>query len=824
MRFLFWLLLLSSTTRVAAQFDVRGTIISAQSGENVPGAVIQIGNLQKAVTSGTTGDFVLNGVPEGSHLLRIRHVSFQDTTLELTVDRDLFLEILLDERTIMAEDVIVRSTRAGENAPVTYSEMNKEEIRAQNQGQDLPFVLNFLPSVVTTSDAGAGIGYTGIRIRGTDPTRINVTINGVPLNDSESQGVFWVNIPDIASSAQSIQVQRGVGTSTNGAAAFGATINLATTHLDQDPYAEFVNGIGSFKTRRHTFSFGTGLINDHWAVDGRISRINSDGYIDRASSDLDAYYFSAGYFSKKTIIKGILFGGDERTYQSWYGTPEAVLRNDPEGIEEVIINNGLDQEQAENMRTAGRTFNWYLYPDQVDDYGQDHFQLHASHRFSDAVTAQLTLHYTYGSGFFEQYERNADFADYGLDDAVVGDEIITSTDLVQRRWLDNHFYGTTFSLTYTPQSTTEIIFGGGWNTYDGDHFGEVIWTESAFGNVPKDFRYYDNVGEKQDINTYLKFSHLIGTSLQVFADLQYRGITYQTIGIDNDQRAIDVDADFNFFNPKAGVSYAPNGNSTIYASFAVANREPVRTDFIDNPEAPEAERLNNLEAGYRYSGNRIAFEANAYYMGYKDQLVLTGELNDVGSALRANVDRSYRAGIELQAAWQPSRNLLWQANATFSRNRIEEFNEVIYDYGPAFDEFNVIVNTYEDTDIAYSPSVIAGSQLHYTLFRNGITEGDQLELSLLSKSVGDQYLDNTSNDDRKIDAYFVNDLRIRYGIRDRFFEAIDITFQVNNLFGTRYSANGYTFGYQGGPDYVVRENYFYPQALTNYLLTLGIRI
>jgi len=818
------MLLMGGTIAASAQYSIRGTITEEDSGESIPGAVIQIAGIERTALTGADGDYAIGNVPEGTYTITISHVSFDDLSRQINVDQDMDLDFALAPATLMAEEVIVRSTRADENVPVTYSEMNEEEIRKQNQGQDLPFILNFMPSVVTTSDAGAGIGYTGIRIRGTDPTRINVTINGVPLNDSESQGVFWVNTPDIASSTQSIQVQRGVGTSTNGAAAFGATINLQTNHLDQDPYAELINGIGSFNTRRHTFNFGTGLINDHWAIDGRISRINSDGYIDRASSDLDSYYFSAGYYGKNTIVKGIMFGGNERTYQSWYGTPEAVLENDQEGIEEVIINNGLDEEQAMNMRTAGRTFNWYLYPDQVDDYGQDHYQLHASHRFSDILTAQLTLHYTYGSGFFEQYERGASFSDYGIADAIIGDSVISATDLVQRRWLDNHFYGTTFSFNVTPDADTEIIVGGGWNLYDGDHFGQVLWAEYASGNVPKDYKYYDNVGKKRDFNIYGKVSRNLGDQWSIFGDLQYRGIAYSVEGIDNDQRTLDVDADFNFFNPKVGLSFSPGSHSTLYASFAIAHREPVRTDFIDNVDVPEAEQLNNFETGYRFRSGNIAFEANAYFMGYDNQLVLTGELNDVGSSLRRNVESSYRAGIELQAGWQLTPSLSWQANATFSRNKIDEFNEVIYDYGPNFDEFNAIVNTYNDTDIAYSPDIIAGSQLTYRLFRNGLTDGDHLELTLLSKYVGDQYLDNTSNESRKINAYFVNDLRLQYSLNNWVFQAIDLTLQVNNIFAEKYSANGYTFGYQAGPDYVVRENYFYPQALTNYLLTLGIRI
>ncbi len=824
MKLIFTVLLFISTLTAFPQNRIDGIVIDQADGEGIPGATVEIKSLGRAVITNPDGTFTIPGIPEGTYEFRISHVSYMNVNLDIDIPSEDNIEIRLEARTFMAEEVIVKSTRAGKTAPVTYSEMNQEEIKNMNQGQDLPFVLNFMPSVVTTSDAGAGIGYTGIRIRGSDATRINVTINGVPLNDSESQGVYWVDIPDIASSTQSIQVQRGVGTSTNGAGAFGGTINLQTNHLDADPYAELINGIGSFGTRRHTLNFGTGLLKQHWAIDGRLSKIESNGYIDRASSDLDSYYFSAGYYGKKTIVKALMFGGDERTYQSWYGTPEAVLDNDAEGIENVIINNGLDEEQAENMRTAGRTFNWYLYENQVDDYQQDHYQLHASHRFSDRVTAQVALHYTYGRGFYEQYRRDDDYADYGLDDVVVGGTVLTSTDLVRRRWLDNDFYGMTYALMYKPGNSTELTLGGGWNRYSGGHFGEIIWTETAAGNVPKDYRYYDNTGDKDDFNTYLKAVHQLNRRWQIFGDLQFRRIDYAINGVDNDLRALDLATEYNFFNPKAGLSFMPGERSTVYASFAVANREPVRTDFIDNPETPEPERLNNLEIGYRLSGSMFSFEANGYWMGYRDQLVLTGELNDVGSPLRRNVADSYRAGIELQVGWSISPKFSWQANATFSSNKIKSFTEVIYDYGPAFDEFNVIENIYKNTDIAYSPSVIAASQLTWKVLNGAFHSEDRLEVSLLSKYVGDQYLDNTSNESRKIDDYFVNDLRLRYSIENWVFSGIDFTLQVNNVFSERFSSNGYTFGYQGGPDYVVRENYYYPQALANYMITLGIRI
>lgn len=802
-----------------AQFMVSGKVVDAANQSPIEGTVVQLQEVKKSGITTAEGIFRIENVPEGTYTLLLQHISYETKRISVQVASNTELEIILKESSLLADEVIVTSTRASENMPVTYSNLEKEEIEKLNNAQDLPYFLNFTPSLVTTSDAGAGIGYTGLRIRGSDATRINVTINGVPLNDSESQGVFWVNIPDIASSTNSIQIQRGVGTSTNGAASFGGTINIETTGRESDPYGTLINTVGSFNTRRHTLSFGTGLINDHWSFDGRLSKINSDGYIDRASSDLNSYYFTGSYYGEKTMVKAIVFGGSEVTYQSWYGTPEAVLENDQEGIEAVIINNGLDGEQAMNIRTAGRTFNWYLYENEVDDYKQDHYQLHLSHRFHQGLTATMALHYTYGRGFFEQFRQDDDFADYGVTAPVIGDSTIESTDLIRRRWLDNDFYGVTYSVQYEPNKSLAFTLGGAWNYYDGDHFGEIIWAEVA-ANLPKGFRYYDNVGEKEDFNTFLKMDYAWNKRLNVFADLQYRHIDYQTTGVDNDLRPIDVDAQFNFFNPKFGATYSISDASRIYASFAIGNREPVRTDFIDSEVEPRAEQLRNVELGFRYTGT-FSFEANVYLMDYKDQLVLTGELNDVGSPLRRNVADSYRAGIELQTSLALSKNVRWQVNGTFSQNKIEHFTETIYDYGPAFDEFNVIENTYSDSDIAFSPNIIAASQLSWNFLKN-VAGDDSFELALLSKYVGQQYLDNTSNDERSIDAYFVNDIRLRYVLKNTVVDELSLTFLVNNAFDEEYASNGYTFGYQGGSEYVVRENYFYPQALRNYLLTLAI--
>lgn len=712
------------------------------------------------------------------------------------------------------DDVIVYATRANENTPTTYSEISKDQIKNVNLGQDLPILLNLSPSLVTTSDAGAGVGYTGLRIRGSDATRINVTINGIPVNDSESHGVFWVNMPDFASSVDNIQIQRGVGTSTNGAAAFGATVNLQTNVPSRDAYAEVNNSFGSFNTRKHTLMYNTGLLNKKWSFESRLSKISSDGYIDRAESDLQSYFLSGGYYGDKTILKALVFGGREVTYQSWWGTPQAVLENDRDGIEEVIGNNGYSPEQAENIRNSGRTFNYYLYENEVDNYKQDHYQLHLSHQLNNALTINVSGHYTYGRGYFEQFRNDDDFSDYGLENVVLGDTTITSTDLIRRRWLDNDFYGTTFSLNYL-NDDLDITLGGAWNKYDGDHFGEVIWAQYA-SNSDIRYRYYDNVGLKTDLNVYLKTNYQL-SNLNLFADLQIRKIDYETTGIDSDLRAISVGDEYIFFNPKVGATYTLNKSSNIYASFAIANREPVRNDFIDAPGGvtPKHETLNNLEVGYRKFGQDFSFQANYYLMDYENQLVLTGELNDVGSSVRQNVPESYRMGVELVGAYKITDQLQWEANLTLSKNKIQNFTEVLYNYGPAWDEFNVEETQFKDTDISFSPNVIGGSRLTFTPI-------DGLEASLMSKYVGKQYLDNTSNDARSIDAYFVNDFRLSYNFSTSSVKNINISLLVNNILSEEYSSNGYTFGYAAGT-YKVRENYYYPQAGRNFLLALNLR-
>ncbi|MEX2230724.1 MAG: TonB-dependent receptor [Cyclobacteriaceae bacterium] len=812
-------LLLSSFTY--GQHSVSGVVRDAETNESLVNATVQVKDTDLTLTD-PFGRFRFGNVSAGKIVVVVTYVGYKDQEQTLDISADAELEIMMEPVSIITDAVVVRATRATGITPTTFTNITREKIEAQNFGQDVPFLLNWTPSVVTTSDAGTGIGYTGIRIRGSDPTRINVTINGIPYNDSESAGTFWVDIPDIASSAESIQIQRGVGTSTNGAGAFGATINLQTNLRRDEPYAEVSNAFGSFNTRKHTFNFGTGLINDHFAVDGRLSKIASDGFIDRAFSDLQSYYFSGGYYSEKTMLKALFFGGKERTYQSWYGVPESRLKNDTDAMLVTATNEGWNEEQTNNLlQSDSRTFNPYLYDNQVDDYRQDHYQLHFSHQPLSAFTINASLHYTPGKGYYEEYRYENNFADYGLPDLIIDDDesaaendTITTTDLIRRRWLDNDFYGFTWSLNYDVNDWN-IIAGGAWNRYDGNHFGQIVWSSRA--SVPHEHTYYFNNGDKRDLNTYVKVNYQFSDRLNVFADLQFRKINYEVSGTENNLRQVEVNAQFNFFNPKAGLTYSLSDESQLYASYAVANREPVRDDFLDfEGNSPEHETLKNLEVGYRGSGKAHTIQVNYYLMNYTNQLVLTGELNDVGAFIRTNAGKSYRMGFELQGMLKVSDKLLWNGNVTVSRNKIQEYKEIMEDYGPGFSGFGLMEKTFKDTDIAFSPALITGSSLSFRPFKDA-------DITLLTKYVSDQYLDNTANDGRSIAAYLVNDLRFSYSWHPSFVKEINFSLLINNIFDEAYESNGFTYGYLAGlTEY--RENFYYPQAGRNFMGMIGIKL
>ena len=776
--------LLLTAGAYAQQFTLTGTVRDARLVQPLVGSTVQLEGTNYFAVTNEHGKFRIDNVSAGKYTVVVRFVGFTTEERDINVADGMELSIDLIPSVHMTEEVVVYATRAHEKTPTTFTHVDKQTIEKQNFGQDIPMLLNWTPSMVTTSDAGAGVGYTGLRIRGTDASRINVTINGIALNDSESQGVFWVNTPDLASSIQSIQIQRGVGTSTNGAGAFGATVSVQTDVLSRDPYVEGMASYGSFNTQRYTFKGGTGLIKDRWSVDARVSKINSDGFLRRASSDLNSYYLSGAYYGEKTIVKAITFGGHEETYQAW---------------------NGVDKETMD----ADRRFNYSgaiydsngnivrFYDREVDDYRQDHYQLHISQQLSDYWNSNISLHYTRGKGYFEQYKQDEAFEDLGLPNVTIGNDNIASSDVIVRRWLDNDYYGATFSANHA-SGKTDLTLGGAFSRYDNArHFGQIIWAEIALAS-PIRHVYYDGESQKSDFNFFGKLSYAWTENLSSFLDLQYRSIDYKTAGVDNDQSAYAVRDHFDFFNPKVGVSYSLRDNSVLYTSYAIANREPNRTDYLDGEGKPKSERLGNLEIGWRKTSEDYGLDVNYYLMNYTDQLVLTGAISDVGAPIRANIGRSYRTGIEVSGAINFSDKINWTANATWSANKNRDYTWVDVDNN----------SVKRNTTIILSPSWVAGSQLRWKPF-------DRFEANFLTKYVGKQFLDNREDTNVALDAYLINDLRLSYQIIPKNVRLIEVGFLINNLFDTEYASNGY--GYDGVP-------YFYPQAGINFLAMLTVKL
>jgi len=691
----------------------------------------------------------------------------------------------LEGKKVDLDEVFVSAIRVTKASPVTFSNLTKAEIAPRNLGQDIPILMNFLPSVVTTSDAGAGVGYTGIRVRGSDATRVNVTINGIPYNDAESQGTFWVNMPDFASSTESLQLQRGVGTSTNGAGAFGASLNLLTDGFSEDAFAQIGSSIGSFNTMRNNVKFSTGMLNDHVEISGRLSKINSDGYIDRARADMDSYFLQGAYKDDNTVLKALLFGGHQITYQAWYGI-------DAETLERDRTFNPSGQYTDENGVTQ-------FYDNEIDNYKQDHAQLLWNEQISDTWSTNIALHYTRGRGYFEQFREDDDFATYGFAPLTVNGAEVNTTDLIRRRWLDNDFYGTVFSANYK-KDKLDLIMGGGWNRYVGNHFGEVIWARFASNSEYKD-RYYDDTSTKTDFNFYTKANYKLDEQWSVYGDLQYRTVAFTA----NGEETGLVDDTFNFFNPKAGLTFDLNRNNNFYFSYAVANREPNRNDYEGGN--PKPERLEDYELGWRYVSPSVQVNTNLYYMKYQNQLVLTGELNDVGAPLRQNVGDSYRVGLELDANISLGKKFALRPNAALSINQNQNFvfqrDGVLQDLG--------------NTNIAFSPNVILGNIFVYSATTN-------FQVSLLSKYVGKQYMGNIDAESSVLDAYSQTDFNIQYELKcNGFLKSIVFSGLVNNIFDAKFESNGYFFTFDDdftnpGTITTVEGAGFYPQAGTNFLL------
>ena len=689
---------------------------------------------------------------------------------------------------LLLEPVEVKATRAGANSPFTKTNISKKEIEKMNLGHDLPFILNQTPSVVVNSDAGNGVGYTGIRIRGSDASRINVTLNGVPFNDAESQGNFFVDLPDFSSSVGSIQVQRGVGTSSNGAGAFGASLNISTNEAILKPYVEFNNSYGSFNTWKNTIKVGSGLVGDHFTTDFRLSKINSDGYIDRASTELKSFYFSTAYFGKTNSLRFNLFSGKEKTYQAWYGVSEADLKTN------------------RTINYAGMERPGEPYDDETDNYKQDHYQLFYNQQLTSRINFNTGLFYIKGKGYYEQYKADQAYADYGLPEPVHGADIITNTDLVRQLWLDNDFFGNIFSFHYK-DNVSQFTLGGGWNRYEGKHYGDVVWAEKGLA-LPG--RWYDLDADKNDFSIYFKEQTKIGSLVSIFYDLQYRRVKYNIYGFRYNPE-LTIKSKYNFFNPKAGLSFQKNEWSG-YLSYSRGQKEPNRDDFEAGlDQQPKAERLNDFESGIEKKTNKYSIGITGYYMHYNDQLVLTGRINDVGAYTRTNIPQSYRAGIELVAAGEITSWLKATGNFSVSKNKVVDFIEYIDDY----DNGGQQTKQYSSTDIAFSPNLVGGAVISFFPVKNA-------ELSFIGKYVGKQYLDNTQDENRKLDAFYTQDARLIYTINKGCLKELNIILQANNLFNKMYEPNGYTFSYYYGGS-LTTENYYFPMAGMNFMIGVNMK-
>ena len=702
--------------------------------------------------------------------------------------------------TITLEEVKLTGIKAKDNTPVTFTNVSKKDITSRNLGQDIPILLNYLPAVVTTSDAGAGIGYTGIRVRGSDATRVNVTLNGIPYNDAESQGTFWVNLPDFASSVEQIQLQRGVGTSTNGSAAFGASLNVETSGIQQNAFSSLSSSLGSFNTFKNTFQFSTGMLNDHFSFSGRLSKINSDGYIDRAASNLDAYFFQAAFQDENTLIKALIFGGHEITYQSWYGVDA-----------ETLVSNRTYNPAGEMYDNNGDLTGFY--DNQVDDYTQDHYQFHWDEKINAFWSSSLGLNYTYGRGFYEEYNdvwynENISFGgdtsfDYlQIQPFTVGETTVESTENISQKWLENDYYVLTLGLNYQTAETT-INFGGLYSRYIGDHFGKLLWGQTIGASAPN-HRFYENQGVKTEGSFFAKATHQLSSKLTGFLDLQIRGIDYKVEGTISGPDNFDVDDQFTFFNPKAGITYTLSQKQNIYFSYAKAQREPNRTDYENG--SPKPEKLNDFELGWRINNEKVRVQSNLYWMEYQDQLLLTGAIDEVGAPIRQNVGKSRRVGLEVDATIQLADQWLLKPNLALSSNQNLDF----------YFKRDGVLQSLGKTQLAYSPGVVAGNAMVFA-------PSTRFQVGLLSKYVGKQYMGNIDSENSTLPSYFVTDINFVFTWQpNRWIKEIQWLTTVNNIFNFKYESNGYFYTYDddwstSGQITTIEGAGYYPQAGINFL-------
>lgn len=791
MKKIFFLLLFGSITNLFAQNEVKLRVYDALTMEPLSNVSLVAENSQMTAISDYDGSIVLQSLKEGTSL-KFSHIGYEDyfhiysigTNPELTAGE---LKIMMIKKTYQAPEFTVSSVRANTTSPIAQTNLTKEDLDKKNLGQDLPILLDQTPSVVVNSDAGNGVGYTGIRIRGTDITRINVTFNGVQVNDPESQGVFWVNFPDIASSVNSLQIQRGVGTSNNGSGSFGASVNISTNELNPKPFARISSSVGFFNTFKNTAEINTGLIGKRFAFYGRLSKLTSDGYINRGWSDLKSFYVSGGYYGKSTVVKLNIFSGKEATYQSWNGVEESIM----------------DTNRTFNVSGTDYFQKAVPYKNQTDNYQQDYYQLFVNQQAGKFFNINLALFYTRGRGYYEEYKVGQTLANYNIAPAIIGTDTAFSSDLVRQLWLDNHYYGFNAGLRYTKKKL-DITLSGGFYKYDAAHYGKVIWAQFT-GDSDPDKRYYDRTAVKMDGHVFIKAEYEIVSGLKVFGDVQYRAVDYTINGF-RDNPGIFIHDVFHFVNPKVGVSYDVNASHRVYGYFGMASHEPNRGDYETGiNQKPLPETLRDFEAGYRFKHRIVQASINGFFMDYTNQLINTGKLNDVGAYTRTNVASSYRAGFEIEAGFQILKNLTLQLNFTYSRNRIANFTEYYDNYDTGLQDSIV----HGETDISYSPDAIGGFTISYSPLKN-------LFFDLTGKLVSQQFLDNTSNANRILKPFFTNDFRVRYSVMIKKLVKIDLNVVVNNFTNRMYEPNGYTYSYVYGGALTTSNNY-YPMAGINVM-------
>ncbi len=802
-------------TNTFAQYTITGNVVN-ELGEPIEFVSVFLPYTDYATYTDADGNYEISDIESDYYDIKFTYVGYRDKKFEIDLLNDTIINVVLTGMIYNIDELEIRAVENRERDPFANSQYDREEFDSRNVGQDIPTLLSYTPSLTVSSDAGTGIGYSALRIRGVDQARINVTINGIPLNDAESHQVFWVDLPDLSSYVNNIQINRGVGSSTNGSGAFGGSVHLDTDVFSLNPFAKFSGTVGSFGTYKYSGQLGTGLMNGKYSINFGYSGIQSDGYIDRATSDLSSYNISLRKISDNGFVKFNIISGRERTYQAWNGVPEGIFNDDETQKLEHYNNNAgslyLTQEDSINYFSSDRRYNYYTYEDQVDKYDQTHFQFLTGRKINESTNINVKLNYTKGKGYFEEFKHQQDLDDYDLINYkdTLGN-ILEVADLVRRRWLDNDFLFGAVDAEWKSDSNFNMVAGVSYSYYNGDHFGRVISVDNVnqFGRLRP---YYSNVGKKKDFNVFTKLNWEFISKLNTFVDLQFRNIDYSILGDDNDDVNINIDTDFQFFNPKLGLSYLLKDDLRIYSSVAVAQKEPVRSDLIDNQNEIEAEKLTDFELGVELNSEKISLGVNAYHMSYDNQLVATGELNDVGAALRQNVDKSSRTGVEIILGANFLDKFSYSGSVTLSKNKIEDFEYVLYDY--ATDPVERIVQVFENTDISFSPSVIYNSKVSYDL--NG------LRLHWLTNYVGKQFLDNTSDDSKSLDAYLINGFNAEYIIQNNTVNEIKLKLLVNNIFDVDYASNGYTYSYLFGD--LIQENFYYPQAGINFLFGVDIRL